>query len=172
MAQSALGQIPLSVSVCLPHFHICVEINLLPFEIWSSTLHLSSQCISTVFLGCPTSRSSSLLPAHSSSKKKPKKRILLHHQNATETVTDEGALWLFSACDYSRDTSVKTCERPVLVRISVWCRVTLGKGSDAKCDASWAAPLQIRVCVKSWCVVSPRCYFKPAFAFVWGNLSE
>lgn len=51
--------------------------------------------------------------------KQRKKRILLHHQNATETVTDEGALWLFSASDYSHDTSVKTCERPVLVRISV-----------------------------------------------------
>lgn len=56
-----------------------------------------------------------------------KQLFLLHHRNTLETGTDDGVSWLFCVNDYSHDTSVKTRECPVLVKISAWRKVTLGE---------------------------------------------
>lgn len=128
--------------------HLCLN---QPSAIWNpphciSLLNAFPQSFSTVpYPEAPLS----VLHIATRKNKQKKKGILLHHQNATETVTDEGALWLFSASDYSHDTSVKTCERPVLVRISVWCRVTLGE------EATPSAMLAELLPSKSACAWNP-----------------
>lgn len=161
VAQSMHGQISLRFSLS----HLWVRLNQ-PSAMWKSNPpHFISPCLSPL---------SHTLPAPSCTQRHPKKQlILLHHQNAIETATDEGALWPLGVKDCSHDTSAAPANALYLSKsrrdaksrsARKWRRVQR-ELSCAPPNPCWSVR-EILMCG----VASVLC--KPAFALCQVNLSE